>query len=212
MEAWRIFSRAPKETDHARPVGHLRAGDRTVKRIGYGAMQLAGPGSSDRPRTVARLSPCCERPSTRGSIISTRAITTVRTSRTRLFVKRFTRIRPISSSLPRSVPCVEATAHGSPPKSRRISPVPSMTIAATSGLTRSRSSIFASWAMCTILERNPSRVSSRRWQSCSARAPFATWAQQRHRGASRRGAQHRACRLRTESLQPGAASRRWADR
>ena len=41
-------------------------GDRTVNRMGYGAMQLAGPGALGRRRIVKPRSPCCGRPSASG--------------------------------------------------------------------------------------------------------------------------------------------------
>lgn len=40
-----------------------RLGDRTVNRLGYGAMQLAGPASSARRRLAPPRSPCCAKPS-----------------------------------------------------------------------------------------------------------------------------------------------------
>ena len=47
--------------------GAFKLGDRTVKRLGYGAMQLAGPGVFGPPKDrAAALSPCCARRSRSG--------------------------------------------------------------------------------------------------------------------------------------------------
>ena len=75
--------------------GTYALGDRNVKRLGYGAMQLAGPASSARRRTATRRSPCCARRSRAVSITSTPAIFTVRTSPTRSSAKRFTLTRDL---------------------------------------------------------------------------------------------------------------------
>lgn len=39
--------------------GTFTLGARTVKRLGYGAMQLAGPGVFGPPKNHARHWPCC---------------------------------------------------------------------------------------------------------------------------------------------------------
>ncbi len=41
--------------------GTFTLGDRTVKRLGYGAMQLAGPGVFGPPKDRTRRWPCCAR-------------------------------------------------------------------------------------------------------------------------------------------------------
>lgn len=68
---------------------------RTVNRMGYGAMQLAGPGvfgpPKDRDAALAVLATRLRA----ASIISTPATFTVRTSPTRSFAKRCTPIRTI---------------------------------------------------------------------------------------------------------------------
>ena len=68
--------------------GTFRLGDRTVNRLGYGAMQLAGPACSGRPRTVTPRLPCCARRWRAASITSTPATITARTSPTSSSAKR----------------------------------------------------------------------------------------------------------------------------
>ena len=64
-------------------LGTFKLGNRSVKRLGYGAMQLAGPGVYGRRRTATRRSPFSARPSRRASTTSTPATSTARTSSTR---------------------------------------------------------------------------------------------------------------------------------
>ena len=49
-----------------RKTGTFALGERTVRRIGYGAMQLAGPGVFGPPKDPPRPSPCCARRSRPG--------------------------------------------------------------------------------------------------------------------------------------------------
>ena len=69
--------------------GVFALGDRRVNRMGYGAMQLAGPHvfgpPKDRNTALAVL-----RAAVAGSITSTPAISTARTSPTSLFARRCT--------------------------------------------------------------------------------------------------------------------------
>jgi hypothetical protein len=51
-------------------------GHRRVNRLGYGAMQLAGPGVFGPPKDRKAASLCCAKLSNAASIISTRAIST----------------------------------------------------------------------------------------------------------------------------------------
>jgi pyridoxine 4-dehydrogenase len=60
--------------------GTFTLGDRTVKRLGYGAMQLAGPGYLARPRIAKPRSPCSAKPSPLASITLTPATSMVRIS------------------------------------------------------------------------------------------------------------------------------------
>ena len=76
------------------PGGTCPIGDREVARVGYGAMQLAGPGVFGPPkdRDAARLR-CCARRSRAASTTSTPATTTARTSPTRSSARRCIPIR-----------------------------------------------------------------------------------------------------------------------
>ena len=56
----------------AAQAGFYRVGDLDLNRIGYGAMQLAGPASSDRRATARRRSRCCGPRSSWASTTSTR--------------------------------------------------------------------------------------------------------------------------------------------
>ena len=63
--------------------GTFSLGTRTVKRMGYGAMQLAGPGVFGPPKGPRRRDRrSFARPSRAASITSTRATSMVRTSPT----------------------------------------------------------------------------------------------------------------------------------
>jgi len=57
-------------------------GDKTIKRLGYGAMQLASPGVFGPPRIARPPGPCSAKPSRPEWTISTPEIFTVRTSPT----------------------------------------------------------------------------------------------------------------------------------
>ena len=63
--------------------GTFTLGDSKVRRLGYGAMQLAGPGVSGRPRIVTRQSPCCVKLWRLASTTSTPVIFTDLTSPTK---------------------------------------------------------------------------------------------------------------------------------
>lgn len=92
--------------------GSFNLGGRSVKRLGYGAMQLAGPGVFGPPRdhdaALAVLREAVEAAST----TSTPATSMARTSPTRSSVKRSIPIVTISSSSPRSAPGAARMDHG----------------------------------------------------------------------------------------------------
>ena len=80
----------------AAQAGSYRVGDLDLNRIGYGAMQLAGPGVFGPPRDRAPRSRCCGPRSSWASTTSTRPTPTARTSPTRSSGKRSSRTRTTS--------------------------------------------------------------------------------------------------------------------
>ena len=90
--------------------GAYALGDRTVKRMGYGAMQLAGPGVFGPPRDRAAALAVLAKRSPAASIISTPAIFMARMS-------------PISSSARRCIP-IPTTSRSSPRSGRDAATTP----------------------------------------------------------------------------------------
>ena len=68
--------------------GTFKLGERAVRRMGYGAMQLAGPGVFGPPKDRAAAVAVLRKAVASGSITSTPAISTDRTSPTRSSAKR----------------------------------------------------------------------------------------------------------------------------
>ena len=155
--------------------GRFKLGDRTVKRMGYGAMQLAGPGVFGPPKDRAGASPCCARRSPAASTISTPATSTARMSPTRSSARRCTPTRRTSSSSPRSAPGAARTRRGTRHSRRsRADAGGRMTICAISGSTCWRSSICASCRHPRPGRRARSRRRSRVSPSCSGKGPSST--------------------------------------
>ena len=87
----------------------------TVQRVGYGAMQLAGPGVFGPPKDRAAALAVLREAVAAASTTSTPAISTARTSPTRYPRGAASLSRMISSSSPRSAPGVARMPHGSRP-------------------------------------------------------------------------------------------------
>ncbi len=186
---------------------------RPVRRVGYGAMQLAGPAYSGRRRTVPPRSPYFAKPWPWASITSIPATSTVRMSPTSSFAKHSTLIRTTWPSSPRSAPSGATTVRGLRHSSRQISSVASMTTFATSASMCSTSSTCESWATSTPPSEGSIEKQVTALAETSAprtRAPHRP--EQRHLDADRRGAAPCGDRLCAEPLQPGPASRRRAGR
>ena len=189
------------------------AEDLTVTRMGYGAMQLAGPGvfgPPDRPRR--RRSPCCARRSSWASPTSTPATTTARTSPTRSSRRPCTPTRTSCTSSPRSGRCRDAEGgwpHARSPEQLRQAVHDNLDHLGLDALdvVNLRVGGFDSPEPGSIAE--PFDGARR---AAAGRTDQASRRQHGLRRADRRGAVHRAGRVRAELLQPRPPRRRRPDR